>query len=396
MKDLIIQSTGDSMPLSKSAQKFNTLLKKLEKAENNLVETRTLLDHKLIESLEIVQPAFNSWTQTKIQIIQSIADYLSTHKFSEKQIEYIISYCHELAKEIRMSPYQPKDNEQQEIVAALSTIDPEFGDDTSSIFDKATKPKSYEEQRAEALAATIEMIYLQMEMAGLEIDLSDLHASMSDEEITTIIEERIAAIDPTFNPQNKKQKKKSKAQVKKEKENEKFNEMKDKSFSSMYKNLVKLIHPDGEIDAAIRERKTEWMKQLTVAYKNKDIKTLMMIELEWLSGAREGLEKMSEEKLEHFNRLLNDQIKETAIQEEMMYHESRYTPLLYFAQGPSNIKTFQPKVCRNQIVRDQTQDETILNSIKSSPSSAKAVFKQIVKEIKEQEKDDEFWMDDVY
>ena len=348
----------------------------MEKAEKKLSETRATLDKKLIECLEEVQPAFDSWSKTKLQIIAAIADYAETHKIAKKNQPNIVAYCLNLAQEIYQSPYRLSDEEQTLLKESLGKIDPDIIRDNYNENPTLTA----EELRAETLARAIERIKLELEMMGHDIDLSDINSSMSDEEIASIIEERISKVDKSFKPN--RQKKKSKTKQKKEAEKQKFDELKDKSFSSMYKNLVKLIHPDSEPNEDLKERKTEWMKRLTVAYKNKDIKTLLTIELEWLSGAKDAHEKMSEDKLTHFNELLNAQIKKIDQQADMLYSDHRYYPLIYFAQGKLGVQTFQPKVCRNQITREHqlaTQHiASLRNAMQTSAAEAKAIIKQIV------------------
>jgi hypothetical protein len=131
------------------------------------------------------------------------------------------------------------------------------------------------------------------------------------------LKEKLDALNSEiFGP--KKEKKKSKKQTELEQKKAKLDEVKTKSFSSLYKELAKMLHPDGEANEHMREKKTEWMKKLTVAYKSKDIKTLLLLELEWLRTEKNEAQRLTEEKLEYMNEMLSEQVKEAERQTESL------------------------------------------------------------------------------
>jgi hypothetical protein len=386
LSNLVIQNNNNTEPLSKSAKKFNQLLLRLQKAENKLTLTRDMLDTKLMDCMKLVQPTFDEWCVNKSDLIIALAQYIASTEILWKNREYIVTFAIQTLQEVRFSPHQISDEKRKSLADAAVLLDPEM---VEILEVPSALSHSEEGQREEKLEMTKEFIKSQLEMVGIDIDLSDIHASMSDDEIAAALDERISAADPNY--KQAKPKKKSKAKVKKEMAQAEFNALKDKSFSSMYKNLVKLIHPDAEADETLKLKKTEWMQQLTVAYKNKDIKKMMLIELEWLHGSKEQLEKMSEDKLAHFNQLLSDQIKETEMSESMLFGDPRYYPLLYFANGAHNIKRFNPYQCREEIKRQNLEDMTDLESLQAGGKPAKAVIANIVKEMKAMEKLDFSW-----
>ena len=55
-----------------------------------------------------------------------------------------------------------------------------------------------------------------------------------------------------------------------------------KSMREIYLELVMELHPDRETDETLRVQKEERMKQLTEAYKQKDLASLLMMQISWL------------------------------------------------------------------------------------------------------------------
>jgi hypothetical protein len=69
------------------------------------------------------------------------------------------------------------------------------------------------------------------------------------------------------------------------------------------------------------------MQELTAAYRNNDLHTLLRLELEWIQREEGDVERLTEEKLSVYNQVLAEQVsgleRELA---ELPYH-SRYQPI---------------------------------------------------------------------
>jgi hypothetical protein len=81
------------------------------------------------------------------------------------------------------------------------------------------------------------------------------------------------------------------------------------------------LHPDREQDPVERERKTELMQQVTVAYSNKDLLKLLELQLAVEQIDQSKLSSLSAERLKHYNKILSDQLAE--LQEEVMLKEDQ-------------------------------------------------------------------------
>ena len=72
--------------------------------------------------------------------------------------------------------------------------------------------------------------------------------------------------------------------------------MRKDSLGSVYRRLVKELHPDLEPDPAERERKSRVMQDITAAYAGGDLHALLRLELEWLEPGgqtRLGVESLA-------------------------------------------------------------------------------------------------------
>lgn len=392
IQDLIIIPQDKTAPLSKKAIQFNKLLIRIQKAEAKIVETKNKLDQKFIEFNQKVLPVHHERCIIHLELLKEILAYISDNKISNTREEILKEFCINTADQIGMGPHGFTEEKFEDFKSVLKKIYPEYDlseDDLNS--DDETTPNA--DRRAEALEMTKDMFRMQLEMLDIEVNLDDITADMSDEEIAEAFDRKLQAADPRYDATPKKRRKKSKAQLRKEAAKKEFNDRKEKSFSSMYKNLVKLIHPDGEQDEKLKEKKSEWMKRLTVAYKNKDLKTMMHIELEWLHGAKDEIEKMSEEKMGYFIEMLKEQAAELDQQNAMAYTDPRYSAMLFFVPNPYQLNFFNPTTYSKLMIEEMVKEKEMLANLRKSPASARKQIIKIEESMKEEMMDDFYGFD---
>ncbi|MDP3839807.1 MAG: hypothetical protein Q8Q54_12895, partial [Methylococcales bacterium] len=83
-----------------------------------------------------------------------------------------------------------------------------------------------------------------------------------------------------------------------------------KSIQSVYRQLVASLHPDREPDEQERERKTKLMQKVNVAYSKKDLLQLLELQLAVEQIDQAHLNNLSEDRLKHFNKVLQEQFTE--------------------------------------------------------------------------------------
>lgn len=103
-------------------------------------------------------------------------------------------------------------------------------------------------------------------------------------------------------------KRKSKREKEAETLKRKLDSAKSTSLKSMYKSLIRALHPDAELNEKIQLEKTEVVKRITEAYRNKDLKSLIEIELEWIHKETAHIESLAKEELEIYNLAFKDQV----------------------------------------------------------------------------------------
>ena len=116
----------------------------------------------------------------------------------------------------------------------------------------------------------------------------------------------------------KKTAKQLEKQAKQQQEQEKIS----KSIQSVYRQLVASLHPDREPDEQERERKTKLMQKVNVAYGKKDLLQLLELQLAVEQIDQAHLNNLSEDRLKHFNKVLQEQFNE--LSEEIEDIESAF------------------------------------------------------------------------
>jgi hypothetical protein len=344
--DLIIVSTNKDAMLSKSAKKFNTLLKKLEHVKKQQETIKARLEKNLQDVHRDIMPTYGELCELQADFLLAIIDHFNSTNLSAQNEYYIMSYVDMVKAKLMHGPYQINEEKRKKIEEAT-----EGGDEADAELD-----------------ALFDDIFGELE---------------EDEKVEGEFEDFFQS-QPLNNAGEGKTKKKSKKQLEKEAAKAQFDEEKDKSFSAMYKSLVKLLHPDGETDEELKLKKTEWMKELTVAYKNKDIQTLLRIELEWMQSDKSLVEKQSEERLAYINELLKEQVREEEYKIGHILNDPRYRILHFFAGSP-NIVYFISKAHAKYYRNQMDRQSSLLQRMQSSKKEASTVIKEIAAEMKEKE-----------
>lgn len=83
-----------------------------------------------------------------------------------------------------------------------------------------------------------------------------------------------------------------------------------KTVQNVYRQLVKLFHPDREPDVTEKERKTRIMQLITEAYEKDDLFELLRLQLEYNQKDSGDFAILPDEQLKYYNQLLKEQIAE--------------------------------------------------------------------------------------
>jgi hypothetical protein len=234
---------------------------------------------------------------------------------------------------------------------------------------------------------------------GMHVDFSKIDFSLPEEEIQAEIKKRISEAQPIESKGKKtnatKGKQAEKAPTQKQMAAKEMEDMKSKGLSEIYKRLVKVIHPDLERDPAKQAVKEDWMKKLTVAYENNDLKAMLTIEAYWMNDLGDVADRVSEDKLKAYIQIFKDQLKDLKSEIENTYINPRYRLLMFFSQyGPvTTDRKFRSVLDTLQNIETDTHET--LDHLDSTETKRKKLIKAMIKEQIE-EMEDEMDFDDLF
>ena len=282
-----ISSNHSNAALSKTQKQFNTLVKKVERLKQELLEWRDGVPNLFRRLSSEYNPLRQRLQALRLQLVQMF-DHAHGHKgvarHEQKKLQHLI----------------------QQLTVTLLAEAPSA--EAKALHDKYSDI-SYDEQQE----AVGDLMKSMVEEAfgfevGDDVDLSS--RAKLDEFMAQKVrehEEQSAHIETS---DNRAERKRSAKQIAKEQQ-EKAEELDVyKSLQEVYRKLAAALHPDRERDAVERERKTELMQRVNVAYGKKDLLQLLELHLTVEQVDTLHSNAMSEQRLKHFNKILRQQCNE--------------------------------------------------------------------------------------
>ena len=290
----------DNSVHSKAQKEFNRLTKRIAKLEKDVYafrEATTRLRQRVQTDYRPLQARHNAVRADLVRVLDRAHNTYKLTKGERTKIKsLLLDGCYDLL-EMGHPDLQP-------------------------IFDKYEAPETPEQ----AAAADTEVAELMKEMFsqqfGIEFDADAdvstpekmqayLYQKMAGEQAAHEQEEAARAEQAA---KRKKTPKQQAAEEKKQAEEQNITQ----AVRTLYRDLVKALHPDLEPDEAEKLRKTELMKQVTTAYKANELLTLLRLQLELQRIDQSHLENLAEDQLRYYNKLLKEQAREL---DEAMYQE---------------------------------------------------------------------------
>ncbi len=274
--------------LSKRQKEFNKLTKKIEQLDKMLIELRDgtqVLQNRIVKEMKPLYEqmySFQAETVRKMDIVY--ADKLMK-KNDQKKLSYLIT---DLSFDLIGNGYE----------------------DLKTIFNK------YNEVDFDTVNAEID--FESAEMARGMASHFDIHFD-EDEDISTANKfqekmfEKLLEQEEIFEERQRAKNEKKADRAKSQKhldreEKQKHEEQRlTKSVRAVYMDLVKAFHPDREKDEAEKIRKTELMQRVTQAYNDNNLLTLLKLQMEFDRIDQDHLEKLADEQLLYYNKVLKQQ-----------------------------------------------------------------------------------------
>jgi len=323
MKEIKI-STANNKVLTKEQVSFNKLLQKVEVLQKRIAEQQKNLDIFLKIYNDEIPAIEQKVAESQVKMANQLSNSTLKYKFGKRQQEDLGRVIVSLLNE------------------AFCVITPD--EKTEQLYDKWADTSFKEESDAQMATMRMEMEELLREQMGFDIDLSDFEESEDymkrfHEKMQEELEKKRA--EEAANPQ--KEKKKTKKQLEKELQLKQEEDIKLKSVRNIYISLAKVLHPDTESDPAEKALKEELMKKVTVAYQEKDLPTLLKLEMEWVASESNNVDKLSTAKLKLYISALKEQVAELEDENAQLSMHPRYVSVSRLCscteiQGRSELK----------------------------------------------------------
>ena len=285
-QNTLILTVQSDKNLSKLQKQFNSSIKKINELKERLIKDAQHLEYINTRIKADLVPLETKHIDKIVEMVylfdKHYADQFFKKKEKEKMAHFILSKSEELIEQAGKEE--------------LKVIYDKYADHT------------YYEISEEAEGDNLAMIK-QMMKNMFNIELNEEEENISDPDILQDIFEKKMGERETFQQTHKSEKKKTAKQLEKEEKLKAEAQNVNKAARSIYTNLVKTYHPDREPDEAERERKTEIMKQITLAYEKNDLFELLRLKIS-LQSIDINAWRMADEQLKYYNKLLKEQIIE--------------------------------------------------------------------------------------
>ncbi|MCE7041806.1 hypothetical protein [Dyadobacter sp. CY312] len=276
--------------LTKQQKEFNRLTKKIEQLEKTLAEFRRGRDILNERHGKEMAPLFREMHACQVEIVKGMDKVFPDKIFKKtdhKKLSYLITDT------------------------SFDLISKHGYEDLKIIFNKYNE-HDYDTVNAEVDRQAADMAKGMASFFGVEfeddVDISTtekFHEKMFEKisEQEEILEEEQRIFD-----EKKAAKKKTQKQLDREEEQKNEELRVTKSVRSVYMDLVKALHPDREKDEAEKQRKTEIMQRVTQAYNDNNLMALLKLQMEFDRIDKEHLERLADEQLLYYNKVLKQQV----------------------------------------------------------------------------------------
>ncbi|MFN8397402.1 MAG: J domain-containing protein [Bacteroidia bacterium] len=352
--------------LSKAQKEFNRLTDRISSLRNRLLQTEKELGSLMQEYNARIPALMSQHSEMLGKMAFALEDGAGATKLGKHQLESLGDVIRGLLDQVGM-------------IRELTVGE-------EALFNRWS-PMSYQEMideeektDREAFAQYVKAIF------GVEVDPDKLGDPEERERIEREIGQRNAEANERahqWNGTGRRTKAQEKADQRRAEKAKAAEEMKNRSLRSVYISLAKLLHPDTEQDDQLRKAKEEEMKRLGAAYESGDLSTMLQMELSWVHQQSNNLSKLSDEKLDLFNSVLRDQVKEMEFELWEMPSQPRFSPLSRFMQGSSGTKSALKsiKAEANRLEVSDRYYRGMIRQIQSeAPKTVKALMMEFVRD----------------
>jgi hypothetical protein len=324
----VIQSHG-SKGASRAQTQFRNLIKKIDGQKQRLAtwnETLALHHQKITLDYEPLLTSFNAQRIELVNLFDRVLEQAKLKKTEVKKLEHLI-------------------------LDLVRTLIVEHGcEDLKPIYDKYAETDFDTEKQADEAAASDAMKSMMEEMLGVDFGEHDDINTLDG--MSRLFEEKVRQMqrEEEENKLHAEERKAKRRKTARQQEKEDQKQVEDgnisKSIKEIYRKLVTAMHPDRESDPVERERKTELMQKVNVAYEKHDLLQLLELQLVLEQIDLTHITTLADERLKYYNKVLRRQSEQ--LQQEIDEVEERVK--FQFDQPP--FMPLSPKLLLDELNAD--------------------------------------------
>ncbi len=300
-------SAAKRKKLTKNQQAFNRLTKRIEQIQQAI--------RKDSVKLETVLKAYNAnipnlqqvISQSRLKLAKTLGETTKKLKFGARQADNVRKVILLLCDE------------------AFAHVEP---DQETEVFYNAWSESNYREE-VQSQQNAMKRAFAEHAKDAFDMDIDPDSMGDTPEEFARFIRRMRDEFKSSDNQREEpfSRKYKSKKQLAKEELRQKEEAHQLKSMRSLYLSLAKALHPDTEMDFAEKKRKEELMKKVTAAYADKDLATLLKLEMQWVASETRALDTLPDEKLKLYIASLKEQAAALEDEHASVFYNPRFTPI---------------------------------------------------------------------
>lgn len=274
-------SAKNKPKLSAAQRKFNSLLKKIDKQRQTLLDWEAAMPGYQQRWHEEFLPLHAQYAERQLALLNALDHASDRVKLAKADRQTLQTVICELAAALMNGPHR---------------------EHLKALYNKHSGGNFDDDERLENLILkdALEQVY--------DIKLDDDLDFNSPEELALHLQERLA---DEQKEQSEKPQQDFTARKKKDQEHAR---QASKSLREVYRKLASALHPDRETDEAERQRKTVLMQRANKAYAERNLLELLELQLEAEHLDQAALQTMPDERLKHYNRILSEQYNEWVIE----------------------------------------------------------------------------------
>lgn len=312
----LVPVPGASRPLAEAQQRFRKLLARVEFLREAIETEEQSLDSTLSFYAAEIVPRIDRQTSLQKALVRGLAPRITHAFFPHKQSrmemkELIQKLLDEIAKTER------------------GLADP----DLRGIYD-AVHDVDYAEQERKSIAAARDALARMFAEAGIEADFSELDGAASEADFLAKAEELTARVRKIKEEQDEAERCRDLGHHSTDDEQVRAaEELRKRSVAIIYRQLARVLHPDLERDSERQKQKVELMQELTVAFRQNDLHTLLRLEMQWIEKEGGDIERLTDDKLGVYNDVLKGQVEGLERQLRDLPFHPRYRPIVSYHYG---------------------------------------------------------------